>query len=467
LKITVKEGRIMPYRAFRLWLVALGAMVVLSMGVYLAVTGQALAGSAGQPKLWVTPLILDFGPVGVGMASPTQMVTITNLGTATLAGFAGGGVYAPFGASQNCAGGVAPGGKCQYYFTFRPTAAGSFTTTSSSGSNGGPFSIELRGQGVGAGLSVSALSLDFGSVYVDGGVATQAVEIRNTGMSTLTNFAGGGVYAPFGASQDCAAGVPPGGHCHYYFTFDPSAAGSYSTTSNSGSNAGPFSIALKGSGRIGIMGSGQYVSPLIIDFGPVGVGLQSPQRLVTITNQSWMSTITSWAGGGVYPPFAAQQDCASGVAPGANCRYYFRFSPTAAGQFTAVSSSSNSFGSFSIELRGTGVGAGLTVSPLALDFGPVPLGITSPPQTVTIRNTGMSTLTNFAGGGVYAPFNATQNCASGVPPGGKCNYFFKFTPTAPGRYTAVSSSGSNAGGFSIRLYGGELLKVYLPLVLRD
>jgi hypothetical protein len=457
----------MSYRALRLWLIALGATLVLSTGLYLAVTGQALAGSAGQPKLWVTPLILDFGPVGVGMGSPTQMVTITNLGTATLAGFAGGGVSAPFGASQNCAGGVAPGGKCEYFFNFRPAAVGTFSTTSNSGSNGGPFSIELRGQGVGAGLSVSALSLDFGSLYVDAGAATQVVEIRNTGMSTLTNFAGGGVYAPFGASQDCASGVPPGGHCHYNFTFDPSAAGAYSTTSNSGSNAGPFSIALKGSGRSALLGSGQCVSPLIIDFGPVGVGLQSPQRLVTITNQSSQSTITSWAGGGVHAPFLAQQDCASGVAPGGNCRYYFRFMPTAAGQFTAVSSSSNSFGSFSIELRGTGVGAGLTVSPLALDFGPVPLGITSPPQTVTIRNTGMSTLTNFAGGGLYAPFNAMQNCASGVPPGGRCVYVFTFSPTARGRYTAVSSSATNAGSFSIRVQGGELLAVYLPLVLRD
>jgi hypothetical protein len=41
----------MSYRAFRLWLIALGAMLVLSTGVYVAVTGQALAGSAGQPKL--------------------------------------------------------------------------------------------------------------------------------------------------------------------------------------------------------------------------------------------------------------------------------------------------------------------------------------------------------------------------------------------------------------------------------
>ena len=79
----------------------------------------------------------------------------------------------------------------------------------------------------------------------------------------------------------------------------------FSTTSNSSTNAGPFSIALKGSGRSFILGSGQYVTPLIIDFGPVGVGFNSPTQAATITNQSWINTITGWAGGGVNAPFHA------------------------------------------------------------------------------------------------------------------------------------------------------------------
>ena len=181
--------------------VVCSTLLLLSISLCLAAASQG-GGAAGKPKLWVTPLVLDFGPVGVGYTSATQGVTITNLGTATLTNFAGGGVYAPFNATQNCASGVPPGGKCQYFFTFRPSAVGTFSTTSNSSTNAGPFSIELRGTGVGAGLSVSALSLDFGSVYIDGGPVSQAVEIRNTGMSTLTNFAGGGVYAPFSASQN-------------------------------------------------------------------------------------------------------------------------------------------------------------------------------------------------------------------------------------------------------------------------
>lgn len=423
-------------------------------------------GGPSQPILWVTPLILDFGPVGAGLKSATQLVTITNLGSYTLTNFAGGGVYPPFHGLQDCASGVAPGASCNYYFTFSPTRTGTFSTTSNSSTNAGPFSIELRGTGAGAGLHVNPLSLDFGSVYSGTTSATQIVTIRNTGLSTLTNFAGGGVYSPFHGSQDCAAGVPPGDSCSYYFTFSPTSTGSFSTTSNSSTNAGPFSIALKGTGRTILFGFGQRVTPLSIDFGPVGVGFKSGPQIVTITNQSLFFTITNFAGGGVLPPFSAQQNCASGVPPLGSCQFFYYFAPTNTLTYSTTSNVSDSSGSFSIQLRGTGVGAGLHVTPLSLDFGPVPLYATSAPQMVTIRNTGLTTLTNFAGGGVLLPFSAMQNCASGVPPGGSCQYFFRFTPTSLGRFTAFSSSSTNAGGFTIKLQGGKNLFAYLPVVLK-
>jgi len=445
-------------------LVLIGSLTLTMLAVVLP---WVTASAAATPKLWVTPLVLDFGPVGVGMTSASQVVTITNLGAATLTNFAGGGVNAPFHASQNCAGGVAPGASCQYFFNFAPSAVGTFTTTSNSSTSAGPFSIELRGTGVGAGLQVNPLSLDFGSVYSGTTSATQIVTIRNTGLSTLTNFAGGGVYPPFNASQNCAGGVAPGANCQYFFSFTPTGAGTFSTTSNSSTTAGPFSIALKGTGRTAVFGSGQRVTPLSIDFGPVGVGFKSGPQIVTITNQSLFLTITNFAGGGVLPPFSAQQNCASGVPPGDSCQYFFYFAPTATLTSSTTSNTTNSFGSFSIQLRGTGAGAGLHVTPLSLDFGPVTLYTSSVPQIVTIHNTGMTTLTNFAGGGVLPPFSATQNCAGGVPAGASCQYFFRFTPTAIGRPATTSNSSTNAGSFSIQLYGGEMIPVFLPLVMRQ
>jgi hypothetical protein len=444
----------MAHRFWKLIILAVILILVLNISVPEPLTSEAAySTSLNEPSLWVTPLVLDFGPVGVGYTSSTLTATITNIGNAMLAGFAGGGVYPPFSDSQNCAVGVPPGGSCQYFFTFSPSEVGNFTTTSSSSSNAGPFTIELRGEGVGAGLHVNPLSLDFGTMHVGHSAPTQVVTIRNTGLSTLAGFAGGGVYPPFGASQNCAAGVLPGESCQYYFDFSPTAAGFFTTTSSSGSNAGPFTIDLMGRGWQNLYVITQRVTPRSLDFGPVGVGYSGETLVVTTTNQG-NNTITGWAGGGVYPPFGATQNCAGGVPPGESCQYFFTFNPTETGVFTTTSNTTNSYGSFTIKLRGEGVGAGLSVSPLVLDFGSVQPGLQSAQQIVTIKNTGMAILTNFAGGGLYAPFSATQDCAAGVLPGATCHYYFRFSPTEWGRFSASSNSSTNAGAFSIQVISG-------------
>jgi hypothetical protein len=429
-------------------------ILTLSSSAHRRLVSEAaqLTGSTA-PSLWVTPLVLDFGPVGVGETSGTLTATITNNGNATLTNFSGGGVAPPFNALQNCAAGVPPGGSCQYFFTFSPSETGIITDTSYSGTNAGTFSIELRGQGVGAGLHVNPLSLDFGRVHVGNTSDTQVVTIRNTGLSTLTDFGGGGVDLPFNATQNCAGGVPPGESCQYFFDFSPTVAGTFTETSNSGTNAGQFTIDLMGRGWYAIFGSGQRITPRSLDFGPVGVGFSGPTLAVTITNQGF-SSITDWAGGGVYAPFHATQNCAGGVPPGGSCQFYYTFNPTETGVFSTTSDVSNSYGSFTIELGGEGAGAGLSVSPLVLDFGSVPPGDSGTPQVVTIKNTGLATLTNFAGGGLYPPFSASQNCAGGVPPGDTCQYFFNFHPTEWGHFSANSSSSTNAGSFTIQLIGG-------------
>jgi len=435
-------------------------LVIVLIGVMYLHTGSVFANATAStdglaaPSLWVTPLVLDFGPVGVDDTGDTLIVTIHNTGDATLTNFAGGGVAAPVSAAQNCASGVPPGGTCQYFFNFSPTEVGNFTATSNSGTNAGPITIELRGEGVGPGLYVNPLSLDFGSVYYGATSGQQVVTIHNTGLSTLTNFAGGGVAAPFSAAQNCASGVLPGESCQYFFTFSPDTSGFFTATSTSGTNAGSFSIDLQGTGRTLFFGSGQRVTPRSLNFGPVGVGLSSSTLTVDVTNQSPFATISNFAGGGVNPPFSASQNCAPDLPPGDTCQFFYTFNPTNSGVFTTTSQVSNSTGSFSIALRGEGVGAGLSVSPLVLDFGPVAVGDSGTVQTVTVKNTGMATLTGFAGGGVVTPFSATQNCAGGVQPGGTCEFFYYFNPTEAGQFMTTSNVGSNAGSFSILLMGG-------------
>jgi hypothetical protein len=370
--------------------------------------------------------------------------------------FAGGAPFDPqFSGTQNCASGVAPGASCQYFFTFTPAAAGTHSTTSSTSTNFGPFTIELRGTGVGPRLHVTPLSLDFGYVPIGMTSATQTVTIRNTGFATLTNFAGGAPDNPrFGATQNCAAGVPPGGSCQYFFTFSPTSAGNQTGSSNSSTNAGPITIALRGMGGSPPSGPVASYSPLVLDFGRVGVGSTSPVQSVTIRNQG-NATLGSFAGGAPFDPqFNATQNCAAGVAPGGSCQYNFTFSPSSIGPVTTTSNSSTNGGSIVIELRGEGAGAERVFSPLALDFGPVPIGTPSPVQSVTIRNIGLATLGSFAGGAPFDPqFGATQNCAAGVAPGASCQYNFTFTPSTLGATQTTSNSTTNAGPIVISLRG--------------
>lgn len=424
----------------------------------------ALTGAGVGSPLWVTPLVLDFGPVGVGVTSPTQTVTITNQGSATLGGFAGGAPFnTQFGASQNCAGGVAPGASCQYFFTFTPSETGFLATTSNSFTNAGPFIIELMGTGVGSELWFTPSSIDFGPVEIGNTSATRTVTITNTGKSTLASFAGGAPFNNrFGASQNCAGGVAPGASCQYFFTFAPDAIGAIATTSNSSTNAGPFVIELTGTGvapgGLPVSGPGLSVSPLALDFGPVGVGVTSAPQVVTITNTG-DATLTSFAGGAPFDTqFNAVQNCAGGVAPGSSCQYTFRFTPAAAGAASTTSNSSTNAGPFIIGLSGTGVGSALWVTPQKLDFGTVTLGAASPTQPVTISNTGLALLTDFAGGAPFdTQFSATQNCAGGVAPGDSCQYTFRFTPNVAVEYSESESvSSTNAGQFTIELQGGSL-----------
>ncbi len=436
---------------------------------------QAVVPTASQ---WATPLELDFGPVGLGATGPTLQVIITNSGDIPLTGWAGGAVPAPFNGSQDCniAGGVLPGNSCHYFFTFSPTVAGVFTATSSSSTNAGPITIIVHGTGVGAQASYNFHSLDFGNIFTNGttpGVAaTQIVTITNTGLAPLTGWAGGAVPAPFNASQDCniSGGVLPGHSCHYFFNFSTSAAGTYSATSSSNTNGGAIVVNISGKAHTNVLsGGGQQVTPRSLDLGPIGVG-STAQLLVAVTNDGFVN-IASWAGGAVPAPFNGSQDCnvSGGLTPGTTCHFYYTFNPTSAGPFTAVSNVSDSFGSFSINLQGTGIAPSLTANPLWLDFGPVNAHVQTQ-QVVTITNTGLTPLTGWAGGAVPAPFNGSQDCniLGGVLPGHSCHFYYTFSPTVDGSFSAVSTFSTNAGTTKIKLQGQGIggFDIYLPAIVR-
>jgi hypothetical protein len=399
-------------------------------------------------------------------------VTVTNNGEAPLANFSTLELPLPFHTQNNCASGVLPDMDCQFSFWVAPMAVGIYSTTATITTNAGPFTVTLRTQVIGAELSVTPLSLDFGSVLatptteLDITADQQFVIVRNTGVANLSGFSGGEVSPPFEVNDNCPASLPPGEECEYFYNFFPTETGAYTDTSTVTTNAGDFTVKLKGEGEADNLFSGQRATPLELDFGPVGVGTTSDPQYVTITNLSITDFIEDFSTADLDAPFNLTDDCADGLVPLASCQQTLTFSPTNHGAYTASYTTTNSSGTFTVTLHGEGMGASLHVTPLVLDFGPVLTGTTSAPQSVMIKNTGSATLTGITGGGVNPPFEGSKDCDDTLPAGDTCQYTFYYKPTSDGYYTDTSKTQTAIGPFEIHLIGGiqqpEAKKEFIP-----
>jgi uncharacterized repeat protein (TIGR03803 family) len=89
------------------------------------------------------------------------------------------------------------------------------------------------------------------------------------------------------------------------------------------------------------------------------------------------------------------------------------------------------------------------VSPLILTFGHQVVGTSSPPQTVTLYNTGNAPLA-IPGIGTSGDFAQTNNCGGSIAAGGSCTISVTFTPTQAGSRigTLTITDNSNAVGGS-------------------
>lgn len=89
----------------------------------------------------------------MGTSSPTQSVTLSNTGSASLtisSVTVGGTNPADFAQTNTCGSGVAAGGNCTINVTFKPTATGSRSASLyiSDDASGSPQTLALSGTGV-------------------------------------------------------------------------------------------------------------------------------------------------------------------------------------------------------------------------------------------------------------------------------------------------------------------------------
>jgi hypothetical protein len=309
-----------------------------SGGLGLSAANYAISFVAGSLTVTATTAVteaafsgiaLNFGTQTVGVASATQTVTITNIGSASLT-VTTVSASGDFSQTNNC-GTVAVADACAVTVGFTPTATGTRSGSlivTDNGSNS-PQVIPLSGFGAGsmALLSLSNVGLNFGSQATNTTSAAQTVTLTNNGGTTLT-VSSVTASGSFAQSNNCGS-VAASGTCTISVTFTPIATGSsvgFVAIVDSATGS-PHLIRLSGSGT-NAAGPAIGLSNVSLNFGSQTTGTTSSAQTITVTNTGTATlTITGVAATGDF----AASGCVTSLAAGASCTLSVTFTPSAAG----------------------------------------------------------------------------------------------------------------------------------------
>jgi hypothetical protein len=292
-------------------------------------------------------------------------------------------------------------------------------------------------------LSLSPTALSFADQMVDTSSPEQAVTLSNIGSDTL-EIESLETAGDFAQSNTCGSSVAPQAHCLISVTFHPTGTGRRTGTLTVKHNApgSPHTISLAGQG---ILLPLLDLSSKSLDFPAQIVGTASAAQNITLINAgNARLEIASILAGGDY---SQSNTCGQGLKPGASCAISVTFTPPALG--TSIGTlvvNDNAPGSpHLVTLTGHGVLPAVTLSTVALAFADQRVGTTSPPQTVTLTNSGTATL-NLASIVPSGDFAATDTCGTSLAAGATCAVRVTFRPTATGSRTGALTLRDDAPG---------------------
>lgn len=298
--------------------------------------------------------------------------------------------------------------------------------------------------------SLLPASLTFSNQTVGTTSGVQNLTLTNTDEANVLAITSILASGDFTETNSCGSSVAAGGSCTISVKFAPTAAGTIEGSVSISDNA-PFSPQV-----VGLMGTGiaqETVSPASVNFGTVTLGQTSAAKTVKLTNHTGSAiAISSIAASGDYAATpAATGGCGATLAAHASCSENVVFTPTQVGTISGSLIFSDAGEQQYVALTGTGAGiAGspLTLTPATLAFGNQGLGTTSASQSVTIENTGTTSLAlTFAASGGYSKGNPTTGaCGSSLAGGASCTIDVQFSPTV---------LGANDGGISISYSGAD------------
>lgn len=434
--------------------------------------------ATAQACVAFNPAVATFGSFADGTSAPPVSVLLTNDGGASLnvsSVTVTGTNSTDFSVGNDTCvtnSPIAPAGTCNFSITFTPSIIGPETAQLQVTDDGigSPQSLTLNGTGAGVGIMLSPTSLTFPGT-AQGQVDPNAMMalLTNTSSDNLTIQSSiQGTNATdfkFGTSNTCTSIITPGGTCTIAIQFAPNEPNPPQTLSAQdvltvvdATNSSTQTVTVALSGTEIAAAPGIVFSPASLAFSGENVGGTTAPQPTTVTNDGSAPLIISSVSitGANQGDFSETNTCValSPLAPSANCTISVTFKPAATGPRAAdVSVADNASGSpQTVPLTGTGTAVGVTLTPSSLTFaGQNPGTPASPPQTVTLQNTGTGPLTisGIAITGTNAgDFAQTNNCPIGpaatLRAGAACSIAVTFAPTGTGPRSASLSVSDSA-----------------------
>jgi phospholipase C/archaellum component FlaF (FlaF/FlaG flagellin family) len=306
---------------------------------------------------------------------------------------------------------------------------------------------------------VSPSQINFPPQTVNSVSAGRTVTISNFRTSALT-LNSETITGDFRFTSTCGTRVKPQSVCHLVLTFKPTQAGprTGTVTVTDSDPSSPQTVPVTGTG------TAVSLSPSLLTFPNTVPGARSTAMMATLTNTGDSSLTTSSVTlTGDY--FQSNTCGGSTIPPGGTCTFTVTFKPTVSGRrFGTIAIQDSDAGSPQV-LRMTGLATALTESKVQVGFADTKVGFTSAPSSVTITNSGQSTinLSNFViQNNQYEnipDFVQANNCTSPLPPGGRCIVNVTFTPTVIGSskgMVEIFDDESGTSEFTVGLSGEGL-----------
>jgi hypothetical protein len=303
-----------------------------------------------------------------------------------------------------------------------------------------------------ASMTLTPMSLSFVAQAVGTASTAQTITVTNTGAAplTITSIV---VSGDFHETDTCVAAlISVNGTCVIQTIFLPAVMGTRSGLMTVFGNVigGQATAALTGDGTAP---TSIVLTPVALYFPATSVSVASPAENITISNTG-MTTATVGVPALTGDFRISINTCSSSLAANTGCTVAIVFTPTASGTRSGQLTLTDSVGTQTASLQGTGTSAATDgLSPMSLAFAAQQLGTVSAAQQILLTNTGDVALTLIGAVISNGDFTAVNACGNSLNGHSICSIAISYVPKSVGNETGVLIVSDQFGRRTVALSG--------------